>query len=238
MLLLFREGQRPTASVFREAVRAAGRLAITHEFVAEGATVGVELLRDGMTYDVGGLAPAEPVAIPSAQHRYGYDTAGASEALEAIALQPGPHLSAGAHSIPVVRTQVGIAADLLAAIPATIAVVWPPSRSLIGPGFFAASVKAWLTGGAFPALGLTAFGDEPGGGMRSEGLAWFTGQELLFAGDLAKDRATAARIAIRLVNQLVSQGRLTESEFIVAPDGGRLALEPTRDGTTIRVRRA
>lgn len=238
MLLLFRAGQRPDAAAFREAVGEAGRLAIAHEFVDGDATVGVELLRDGMTYDVAGLAPDEAVAMPAARHRYGFDGGDGAEPLEAIALQPGPHLSAGAHSIPVVRTMAGIAADLLAALPAAAAVVWPPSRSFIGPGFFAASVAAWLGGGAFPALGLTAFNDEPGGGMRSEGLAWFTGQELLIAPDLAKDRAAAARLAIRLVNQFVSQGRLGQSEVIVAPDGGRLALEPTRDGGTIRVRRA
>ena len=238
MLLLFREGQRPDAAALREAVREAGRITITHEFVGDGATVGLELLRDGMTYDVAGLVPAPSVATPAARHQYGLGGADGADALEAVSLQPGPHLQAGARSMPVVRTMAGIAADLLGALPAAVAVMWPPSRSYIGPGFFAASVSAWLSGGAFPALGLTAFDDEPGGGMRSEGLAWFTGQELLIAPDLAKDRAAAARLAIRLVNQLVSQGRLIASEVIVGPDGGRLALEPTRDGGTIRIRRA
>lgn len=238
LLLLFRQGQRPDGDAFHEAVRKAGRLSVTHHFDEDGAVVGVELLRDGMTYDVAGLSPAAGMPVPTARHRYGFDESGDGEPLEAVSLAPGPHLEAGAHSIPVVRTMAGIAADLLGALSAATAVVWPPARSCIGPGFFIASVASWRSGGAFPALGLTAFDDEPGGGMRSEGLAWFTGQELLISADLAKERAAAARLAIRLVNQLVSQGRVATSEFIVAPDGGRLALEPTRDGKTVRVRRA
>jgi hypothetical protein len=133
---------------------------------------------------------------------------------------------------------MGIAADVLAQLPDSVAVAWPPAQTRIGPAFFTSSVAAWLDGGVFPALGLTAFNDDPSGGMRTEGLSWFTGQELLIGPDIAKDRASAARLAIRLVNQLVSQGRVVGSEVIVAPDGGRLALDPTRDGKAVRVRRA
>ena len=63
-------------------------------------------------------------------------------------------------------------------------------------------------------------------------------QEIRLANNIAIDRAGAAKLGVRLVNHLVSQGKLVENEFVVGPDGGRLALEPTRDGKVVRVRRA
>lgn len=247
MLLLFTQGQRPDADRLASAIEAAGRLTLTHHISGtgdssgarpgdSGAVTGCELLRDGMTYDLTGLAPGPSVAIPPIRHRYGF--AGSDEALEATALAPGPHLAAGAHSIPVVRTQAGIAVSLAKSLPGLVAFGWPPARTLVGADFFASSISAWLDGGAFPSLGFTAFSADPQGGMVSEGLAWFTGQELRFASDIAKDRAMAARLGVRLVNQLVSQGKLTAQDYIIAPDGGRLALEPTREGRIVRVRRA
>jgi hypothetical protein len=239
LLLLFRPGQRPDAGGLAAGVAAAERLSITHRMVADNSAVtGCELLRDGMTYDLTGLAPAPPIVLPTPRHRFGLEAGIDPASLEGTALQPGPHLAAGAHSIPVIRTMAGIAADLAPQLPGLAAIAWPPARAIIGAEFFASSVAGWLAGGAFPSLGFTAFDDDPQGGVVSEGLAWFTGQELRFANELAKDRAGAARLGVRLVNQLVVQGRVTANEYIVAPDGGRLALEPTRDGKVVRVRRA
>lgn len=240
MLLLFRPGQRPDAAGLVAAADRAGCLAITHRMVDQdtGAVTGCELLRDGLTYDLTGLRPDPARAVPAPRHRYGLPDGIEPGSLEGAALHPGPHLAAGNRSIPVVRAMAGIAADLVGALPGLVAVAWPPARTIVGAEFFASSVAAWRAGGAFPSLGFTAFDDDPQGGMVSEGLAWFTGQELRFANDLAKDRIGAARLGVRLVNQLVSQGPITANEFIVAPDGGRLALEPTRDGKVVRVRRA
>ena len=247
LLLLFAKGQRPDAERLAAAIDRADRLTLTHRIpepgtdadgsgVSSNVVAGCELLRDGMTYDLTALAPGPPAAIPPIRHRYGFT--GTGDELEAVALAPGPHLAAGAHSVPVVRVQAGIAVSLARLLDGLVAICWTPARTLVGADFFASSVTAWLDGGAFPSLGLTAFATDPEGGMVSEGLTWFTGQELRFSNDIAKDRPAAARLGVRLVNQLVSQGRLSVSDTIIAPDGGRLALEPTRDGRTIRVRRA
>lgn len=239
LLLLFARGQRPDARAFEAGIDGADRVTISHRFTEEasGAVVGFELLRDGMTYDLGGLAPGRPETMPPLRHRYGLDEVLTGDGFEAIALRPGPHLVAGARSMPVVRTMAGIAAALAPGLPGLRAIAWPPAGTLIGPGLFASSIAAWLAGGAFPALGLTAFADAPDGSLVSEGLAWFTGQELRIAPELAKDRVAAARLGVRLINQLVLQGRVAGNEAIVAPDGGRLVLEPTRDGRIVRVRR-
>lgn len=240
LLLLFQRDQRPDADTLRAAIANAGRLSVTQELSGGepgSAVTDVEVLRDGMTYDVCGLAPGEPMPLASIAHRFDSDLAPDVAALEAVGIQPGPHLEAGARSLPVIRTMMGIVADLAPYLPGLAGIAWPPARTLVGPGLFVSSMSSWLAGGAFPALGLTALSDDPEGGMRTEGLAWFIGQELLIAADIAKDRVAAARLAIRLVNQLVLQGRVTASEAIVGPDGGRLALDPSRDGKTVRVRR-
>lgn len=239
LLLLFASGQRPDARAVRAAVSAAGRLTISHE-MRDGAgdeARGFELLRDGMTYDLTGFAPGPAQRVLAPRRRYGIEGPVDPDPFEALALRPGPHLEAGGRLLPVVRTMAGIAAGLVPCLPGLRAVAWPPADTLVGPGLFASSVDAWVAGGAFPALALTAFADAPDGALVSVGLAWFTGQELRIAPQLAKDRAAAARLGVRLVNQLVLQGKVTGHEAILAPDGGHLALEPTRDGKIVRVRR-
>ena len=48
----------------------------------------------------------------------------------------------------------------------------------MAPAYFMSAVRAWLVGGAFPALGLTALREEQDGALHSEGLALFTGYEV------------------------------------------------------------
>jgi hypothetical protein len=233
-MLLFPRGKRPAIDVVREAVAQADRTEITYE--AAGGEL-VELLRDGLTYDLVGLAPHPAVEYPAPRHSIGIEREIAAQDLEAVALQPGVHIAAGAHTMPVTRTLAGLAADLSPRLGALVGIGWPPAGTFIGPESFASTVSAWLGGGAFPALGLTAFAPDADGGLRSDGLAWFTGQEIALEAALCEDRARATRLAIRLVNQLVGRGAMTAPELIAGPDGERLLLEPVADSATVRVRR-
>ncbi len=116
--------------------------------------------------------------------------------------------------------------------------VWPASRSVIGRRFFESTVTAWLSGGAFPALGMTAFSATFDGALQSIGLAYFIGQELRIEPSLASDKPAATRLGIRLVNQLLIMGGLSSSEHVIAPDGSRLVLAPSANGKFIRVQPA
>ena len=237
LLLLFLAGQRPDVDFVREVAASTDRLEVT-SVLGQGADVaGVEVLRDGMTYDLVGAAPGRPAAIPSLVHRFGVPREVDETTAEALSLRPGPHLAQGAGTVPVVRTMMGVAVMIAPHLPGLAAIAWQPAASLIGPDFFVSSMTAWLAGGAFPALGLTAFAPEPSGGLRSEGLEFFTGQELHIAQELAEDRVAGTRLGIRLVNQLVGQGRVRQTEAIIGPDGERLTLEPSRDARLVRVRR-
>ncbi len=130
---------------------------------------------------------------------------------------------------------LALACDLVLHFSDCEAVCWGPSRSVIGRRYFESVVSAWLDGGPFPALGLTAFGEMPDGALQSVGLAFWIGQELRIEPPLSRDKVAAARLGVRLVNQLVLTGGITDDERIIAPDGSPLVLRASRDRALISV---
>lgn len=139
--------------------------------------------------------------------------------------------------MPVVKAMIALARDLVHHFDSLEAVVWPASRSAIGRRFFESVTTAWLDGGPFPALGLTAFRETIDGAMQSTGLDFWIGQELRIEPPLSSDKVAATRLGVRLVNQLIAVGGIEGDERIVAPDGTRLLLRTSRNGRFIRVSR-
>lgn len=135
---------------------------------------------------------------------------------------------------PVVRSLSVLAAHLVP-LTGTRAVVWHPARTCNEPQYFRRSVLGWIEGGAFPGLGLTALVNRPDGGMESEGLAHFTGQELRLPPELARDGAEAAKVALRLLNWLVEHGRIDEPYSFTGPSGEPLGLEPVENSGILEV---
>ena len=195
---------------------------------------GLELLANGLTFDLSGCTPQVAQDVPSLVHRYGLDASAGLDELEAITLKPGAHLAGGGHLLPVVRSMAGVAAALVA-LPGVAAVAWHPAHSQMGPDYFARVIARWLDGGPFPALGLTALARKEDGAVESEGLAFFTGQELRIepAGNL--NPAQAAKVAIRLINSLVSISPIQSPCEFTGPEGERLNAEPIGNGRVIRV---
>jgi hypothetical protein len=95
-------------------------------------------------------------------------------------------------------------------------------------------VLRWIEGGVFPGLGLTALAVNPDGGMHSEGLTLFTGQELRVEPELTGDKAAGAKMALRLLDYLVEAGRIAAPRLIDGPDGEPLRLEPSANGRFVR----
>ena len=226
--MLYAPGRRPSLDDVRRAGEASAAFAVTYD-PGEGAE-WAELLVTGLTFELSGLAPGPDEATPPIAHRFGLADDWQSEGLEAVLLRPGGHLAGAAAMLPVVRGCVALAAAL-ATHTGAAAVVWIPARSAMAPDYFAAVIGDWLGGGAFPALGLTAL--VPGGsGITSEGLAFFTGQELEVSGD---DLAQAGRIAVRMVHTLVDHGPLAAPIRLAGPEGEPLLAEPSGDGSRVRV---
>ena len=228
LAVLYAPGQRPSIDAVRLAGEASGAFAVTFD-PGDGAE-WAELLITGLTFDVAGLAPGPVEATPAIAHRFGLAADWSGQGLEAVLVRPGAHLAGAAAMLPVVRGCVALGAALATQTGAA-AIVWIPARSAMAPDYFAATIGDWLGGGAFPALGLTAL--VPGeSGMTSEGLAFFTGQELEVAGS---DLALAGRIAVRMVHTLVSHGRLATPTRLAGPEGEPLLAEPSGDGSRVRV---
>jgi hypothetical protein len=248
--LLFAKGRRPD----RHEVKAfAGRLpavSVSHDPVVGDASLAdsslqeapwpgqlewVELLRDGLTFDLSGLAPAPASAFPALAHRFDLPALPSPEDCEAMVLRPGPHLADGAASLPVMRELLALGCDIVRQFEDVLAVGWSPARAAIGRRFFESVTSAWLDGGPFPALGLTAFAEAADEALESVGLAFWIGQELRIEPPLSADRVAATRLGIRLVNHLVLAGGLTDDDRIIAPDGSRLVLRPSRSRALISV---
>lgn len=195
----------------------------------------VELLKDGLTFDLEGLAPGEGLEAPHCDYQFDYRENISRSGLEAVRLIPGSHLSGGETSLPVLRGMFSLARDLVRHFEDIEAIAWAPSSSLIGRRFFESTITAWLDGGAFPALGLTAFRETLDGGLVSVGLEFLIGQELRIEPPLAGDKVAATRLGVRLVNQLVLSGPVEGIEQVLGPDGQRLRLEPSSNGRFVRV---
>lgn len=246
--LLFHPAARPVVEAIRELASEGGAFSVSHdpslrnaeadqphaEMPATEEVIWLELLADGLTFDLTGLGPAAPAQIAECVYRFDLpDDLDISE-LEAVCLTPGPHLAGGERLTPVVRAMVGLAAELCS-LDALVAVAWHPARSCIGPRYFTSIVNNWLEGGVFPGLGLVGLADAVDGGMQSEGVAFFTGQELRIERELAEDRAAAAKIAVRLIDFLVEHGPFEDKAEVPGPDGRMLRIEPSANGRFVRV---
>ena len=259
VFLLFSRHKRPDRGAIRDFVKAHPTISLTHDPSArtqlhlvgetealhptstsndggsDNELVWLELLREGLTFDIAGLLPGEGLEVPLCEHQFDYREEICRSRLEAVRLTPGSHLAGGEASLPVLRGMFSLTRDLVRHFEAIEAIAWPPSSSLIGRRFFESTVAAWLEGGAFPALGLTAFRETLDGGLVSVGLEFLIGQELRIEPPIAGDKVAATRLGVRLVNQLVLSGPVEGMEQIIAPDGQRLQLEPSSNGRFVRV---
>lgn len=190
----------------------------------------LEILANGLIFDLRGLAPAAPAEGCALNHSYGFTEDMPDRGLEAIEIVPGPHIAAGGQLPPVVRTLAGLVANLALNLPVA-AVAWHGAETCIEPRFFSRTVLNWLAGGAFPALGLTALVPASDGSVASKGLAAFTRQEFQLAGAPGESPADALKLAVRVADYLVRSGRLTEPCEIT----GSLSAEPSQFGNLVWV---
>jgi len=237
--LLFAPGERPSAEAVSMLARTHAGFAVSHDPQASATSPPgdrgrwLELLTGGLTFDLVGLSGGAPAAPPPQGHSFGLQPGLDDARLEAITLQPGPHLASGGAMLPVVRTLASLAARL-SSLPGVVAVAWHPARCWSAPERFRDSVLGWIGGGAFPAFSLAALAPARDGALQSEGLALFTGQELRIEPGLADSRAGAGKIGLRLLHWLFEHGPLTEEMQVAAPDGSPVRLEPSANGMLVR----
>lgn len=232
LALSFNSGQRPDAQAL-VALAAQGAavmpFAVTH--IAAEPDVWVELLTGGLPFDCRGLAPGR-CGVPE----NGAALLGLAEVPsgEVITLEPAPHLAEGRGLMPVVRALAGLATELCQ-LPGVTGVFWYPARCWMTPKYFIGVVQEWLKGGPFPGLGLTSLRHAEGGAMVSLGLDYLIGQELHFEPNRKVHPAAMARIAVRLVNDLVASGPLVRPAQLRGPEGELVEVQPAPDGRVLRI---
>lgn len=234
--LLYAAGDRPTANdvarLLDEPEPAGQKARISHQ--PDGDDGWLELLASGLTFDIAGLAPTAPKLPQPAAHLFGLSANTRNVALEAVTLTAGGHLAPGSAMLPVVKVMCGLGARL-ASLGNVRAIAWQPAESWMEPGYFTRIIASWMAGGAFPALGLTALERTDDGGLESQGLAFFSGQELRIEAREGEPSASTAKLAVRMIDLLVRQGRISESSVIPGPEGEELLAEPTFSGDVVRV---
>jgi len=187
----------------------------------------VELLATGLTFDLTGLAPASAAPMPPIAYHFGVSDGVDPAAFEAITLLPGPHIASRIMMQPVARAMVGLAASI--ALPLAVeGVCWHSAQSLMEPQYFSRAAMNWLSGGAFPALGLTAIEHNDDGSVTSVGLTHFTGQEIQVESRVGEATADTVKLAVRTIDYMVRHGRLDAPKELEGPEGERLLAEPSQ----------
>ncbi|NBC36365.1 hypothetical protein GTZ99_07310 [Novosphingobium sp. FSY-8] len=234
--LLFAPGCRPSMADVQAWLAtsedAARSLSLVHTPpLAEG---WCEVLSHGLSFDLVGLAPAAATPLPEIIQSFALPPRAPLPEGEAISLVPGAHLSGGESLLPVVRALLRVGVGL-ASLPGVIATIWRPAGTAMEPAYFARICGKWLEGGAFPALGLTALQQKPGGIILTNGMSFFTGQELRIGPLFPGDPAHAGKIAVRLIHSLVGEGPVKNMRDFTGPQGERLTVEPSAEGRFVRV---
>lgn len=254
LLFLFSRGHRPSREFFLSAVGRTERLSVSYDPVAQRGVRRMqpapfepsngrpdnwlELLRDGLTFDLLGLADGPPVMVPLSLRSVGCSIDPFDAAFEGVGLFSGPHLASAAASLPVVRAQLAIASELAGHFSHLSALCWTPGGCAVAPVLFSRLIDEWLKGGAFPALALMQFEEDGTGHLTSHGLAFFLGQEIRLSREMSQNRLAATRQAVRIVHQLLAIGPL-EGTCVLEIDGvGTINLSLPGSGGTIMVERA
>ena len=197
----------------------------------------IELLASGLTFELRGLVPGVAAPVTPVNHVYGLPADIERFGLEAVTLTPGAHVAAGGALMPVVRIHLALAASLALELP-IVAVCWNPAGSWMDPKYFGRVVVNWLSGGGFPALGLTGLRRRDDGGLESSGLAYFIGQEVCVPRRPDEPQSETMHLAGRMIDHLVRHGPLEDAARFSGPSGESLLAEPSPDGRHILVARA
>lgn len=195
-----------------------------------------EVIWNGLSYRLLGFAPgngAVPV-LPLDSDTYSARIA----RLEAVDIVAGSHLAGAENSIPIVKAMWNMAAGLVETLPHCEIVVWQHSGAALKPQTFREMAADWEDKLVLPMNGLVQFVDEIDLGIKTRGLAFFTGQELRIEPELTSDRDWARRLGMRLADTLIVRRKLSEIEEFAGLDGSRLRLTPSQNGKFVRVWRS
>lgn len=152
----------------------------------------------------------------------------------ALSVDFGGNVADGARIAPVAKMLMAFSARLGAVLLA-FGFAWVPSRLLSDPSYFIGAIDSYCHGGAFPVLStidLQLFD----GALKTNGLAWFSGQEAELRGKGLSD-AELIRRAIRIVHDIAVNGPVLVDQTVPDMEMGKYArLSPGQGGAVVSVR--
>jgi hypothetical protein len=150
-----------------------------------------------------------------------------------LSLSLGAHLAGGERIAPIAQAFLACGAKLAAFLSAD-AVVWNPARLVSEPGFFVETVNDYVAGGAFPVLAAVDFEYQDNEyRLQSQGLAWFSGQEIALAGAGAHGQDLARR-AVRLIHDIAVNGPVMTHQYVDDLDDDlQIELIPAGDANAV-----
>ena len=230
-VFFFEAGKVPGVDDIIAASQPGGAFAVSH--VPPPEQGWVELLRDGLTFDLHGLSGGPVMDAPEVDQALGVPVDQLAGA-HALMLSPGPHLAGAGRLLPVIRVGVELALDL-ARIGSPLAIGWIPARNAIAPSWFQKAVSPWLGGGPFPAMALVSLRHDVDETVHSTGLKFLIGQEFQLSDSGSGGREYSTKVALRLVDWLVANGPVSAPCEAVLAGTGAVFLEAA-DSTRIVAR--
>jgi hypothetical protein len=108
-------------------------------------------------------------------------------------------------------------------------VLWVPGNLLVDPEYFAETVADYTKGGAFPVLATIKLTWSPEKDrLQTEGLEWFSGQEVECAVEGGSEQDWLRRI-VRLVHDIATNGPLTTDQAVPDLDENQQVLLSLKD---------
>lgn len=147
---------------------------------------------------------------------------------DVLSLNFADHVTGGNHLPEIAQAFLKFAALLVKHL-GPDRVLWTPGNLLVDPAYFAETVGDYAEGGAFPVLATIQLIWSPEKDkLRTKGLEWFSGQEVLCEVDKGSEQDWLRRI-VRLVHDIATNGPLTTDQTAPDLDGNRLVVLTLRD---------
>lgn len=232
--LWFRGGRPDSAVIDALFARLGDDISLSHS-PANGTAASLLVTSGDYAFEILGLAQDSTSGTPEPGVRFDLSEDWRS-GTEPVVLAPQSALAEGDEPLAVIRSASRIALALVSAGDC-VGIGWAAAGSVMSAAFFDRVVGEWLSGGPFPALGLTAIVMEADEALVSRGLMPICGQEVCVPTGAELAPAQRARVAIRMIDYMAAHGPILEEGEVEIDGFGAFAVALSVDSKKIYLTR-
>lgn len=153
----------------------------------------------------------------------------------AISISLGEKLHGGNRIAPIWSGMLEMGAVLAEALGAAC-IYWSPAANLIDAAYFKTAIGEFVQGGAFPSLALVRFETLPDNMIKTAGLDWFSGQEIV-ASHLQLTTRDAMYRLVRIAHDMAMVGPYKDdTQFEGLLDGEQLFIAADEQLAKVNIR--